>query len=831
MPLDPKLVNALLNSPENFITRIDELDERVTQLETASSPSIEQITGGRLTIADLIISPAEGVLVSDPQNVGYTGSFIAGDGLLFSGIYYVIGNVINGVLKTGFTDSGTLYAVDAEIEGTIIIGAGSAGGWQIDATRIFSLGSNIGIVLDSSVPKIQVGNTAGNHIVIDGANQWIRSSNFVAGATGFNISAATGDAEFNNLVARGMIKTAVFQKDVVSSVGGSLLVMDSDVLDADMTALDSSTLTIKGTTTFAVGDIVRMKDEGADEWMEITDASAAPTYTVTRDKAGVYASNNNPTWSKGQAVVNYGQAGSGGIQITGGATPTLNLFTHTGTPWIGVNNHIVLTEGSLTGYAPDGTPTFWISPDDGSGRFLGGSAVMDSNGLSINGLSLAQYFLASNAGNQRQAWLGMYLPQGGDTPVWSIIYTGPDAATIVVNGDAETGDETGWTDADAAWSPSTTSPYAGTYSFKHNSSAEVFPGTFLQNVAVTGGAIYSFGFASRLESGILSPYATLTWKTSAPAVISTETIYGTHSTSWQFSQQSFTAPATAASVDIELYPGDPFNDCYFDGIVLFEQAISTELRLSDHALTAVIDGETHSQNPFVPVSTDPAYIDQRARFYFTSAGEFKVRMKLGANEKETLLATLQTTIDIPLSADTFFDSSVPTTNFDTNTQLIVGENNAAVQTIRQWIKPDFSSVPTGVLFISAVLKLTPIQDISSNARTMYAHRCLRDVVSSQATWNIWKTSNNWGTAGASNSTTDYEGAVVMGSMPQPASPTLNVALEMTLDASELQKLFDGTYVNNGIILFVDTQLNDMIIYASRDHATAAYRPVITLTYV
>lgn len=188
------------------------------------------------------------------------------------------------------------------------------------------------------------------------------------------------------------------------------------------------------------------------------------------------------------------------------------------------------------------------------------------------------------------------------------------------------------------------------------------------------------------------------------------------------------------------------------------------------------------------------------------------------------------TVDIPMSADLYLDSASPTANTETETTMYVGEQAGGADTTRTWIKPDFSTVPAGAIFSSAVLHLTPTVDLSSNARTMSAHRCLRDVVSSQATWNIWKTSNNWATAGCSNSSSDYDGAVALGTMTQPASPTLNTALDMTLTASELQKLFDGTYTNNGIILFVDTQTDDMIGYASTNHATSAYRPTITITY-
>lgn len=191
---------------------------------------------------------------------------------------------------------------------------------------------------------------------------------------------------------------------------------------------------------------------------------------------------------------------------------------------------------------------------------------------------------------------------------------------------------------------------------------------------------------------------------------------------------------------------------------------------------------------------------------------------------------LPTIVSIQMSVDTYFDSQNPTTNYDINTSLNVGHRTAPSNIGRAWIKPDFSSIPASKTFLAASLFLTPVSDSSNNARTMSAHRCLRDVVSTQATWNIWKTANNWGTAGCSNSTTDYDGAVALGTMTQPASPTINTALEMTLTASELQKLYDGTYTNNGIVLFVATQNDDQIAYASKEDATSAYRPFITITY-
>lgn len=234
-----------------------------------------------------------------------------------------------------------------------------------------------------------------------------------------------------------------------------------------------------------------------------------------------------------------------------------------------------------------GAPQVWGSADDGSLAAMGGNWKVDSTGQSMTGLLFPLYFLASNEGEQRQAWLGLSVPQGGTAPVFSIIFTGPDGENLVVDGDGL--DLTGWTDAESMWAVTTDNPYSDDYpsSFRH--SGEVWDGTLLQNIAVTAGEIYSFGFASYMQYGILSGRALLTWKDGASAVISTDTLYGSGG-AWQYSQQSYVAPAGAVTVDIEFDAGDPFNIFQITYIQLFEQSVSTEFRLSDGAMTAIVDG-------------------------------------------------------------------------------------------------------------------------------------------------------------------------------------------------------------------------------------------------
>lgn len=236
-------------------------------------------------------------------------------------------------------------------DGSITSILGTIGGWTITSTLLRSGATDAAsnIVLDPATGVIRSGATTGDYITIDGANLRIRSSNYASGVFGSGFTLEPNLLEVGNIAARGMIRTSVFQKDVVSAVGGNLAVLDADVLDVDMTALDNSVFTIKGTTTFSVGDILRIKDGIDDEWFAVTDASSAPTYLITRDAAGLYTADNNPTWKKGATVVNYGQSGDGGVYMTASETnaPYLSIFTHAGSPWSVQTQRVRL--GNLTG--------------------------------------------------------------------------------------------------------------------------------------------------------------------------------------------------------------------------------------------------------------------------------------------------------------------------------------------------------------------------------------------------------------------------------------------------------------------------------------------------
>ena len=272
---------------------------------------------------------------------------------------------------------------------TIIVGATE--GILIDGgnTRI-SVGTSNEIIIDGANKRIDVGTSAA--ICIDGANTKIVSSNYVSGALGAGFYLDPNLLEVGNIAARGLIRTAMFQYNVISAISGSILISQGgDVLDADMTASDNSTMTWKGTNTCAVGDFLRIKEGTDDEWFEVTSIASAPTYTVTRDKDAQYSSNANPAWKKGATVVNYGASGKGGLYLTASDTnaPHFSIFTHAGAPWDTITTHLRLGNlNGFLGYASDlygigiGTTNDYLKYDPTNGlRIAGNITITGGSGI------------------------------------------------------------------------------------------------------------------------------------------------------------------------------------------------------------------------------------------------------------------------------------------------------------------------------------------------------------------------------------------------------------------------------------------------------------------
>jgi hypothetical protein len=326
--------------PRSYINQIESLIEDVRALKASRPLHVESLdrlspiggdlVGTTLWIVDGQTGLLRGIITANPKPD--TGNF-------YQAFFNTDGDITFGV----DADDGSLFAALGDVIlndfGIYAVG-GLIGGWALGEDVLESLTGSVGIVLDSSVPAILLGDIAAGHLVLDGSAERIYSSNFVSGAAGFNIDTDTGDAEFNNIIARGLIRTMVFEKGTLSSIGGQLTALDSDTLDADMTAADAAQLVISGSITLAVNDVVRMRGEGFDEWMKVSSIVGGGVYNVLRDRASSYAANANPLWKKGQAVVNYGAAGAGGVVLSSGDDPSIQIFEHSGSPWSDLLNII-----------------------------------------------------------------------------------------------------------------------------------------------------------------------------------------------------------------------------------------------------------------------------------------------------------------------------------------------------------------------------------------------------------------------------------------------------------------------------------------------------------
>lgn len=249
---------------------------------------------------------------------------------------------------------------------------GKIGGWLINA----------GVL---STPKIE----------IDSNNSHIKSTNYQPGTSGFLISSDKIEAE--NLIARGVMRGATFAYDVISAIGGQLMVANADVLAQDMSALDNSVIITKGDTTFAVNDMLVMRGVATsgiqEEWLRVT-AVSGTRLTVTRDLAGLFSSNANPAWKAGTPVVKQGKSDgastySGGwLRLIGEGTnaPYYSVFARTGVAYNAYTE--VCRLGNLNGFLSYSSDLYGIAMGD-SGAFL---SYDPTNGLQLGGTSQTNFY-------------------------------------------------------------------------------------------------------------------------------------------------------------------------------------------------------------------------------------------------------------------------------------------------------------------------------------------------------------------------------------------------------------------------------------------------------
>lgn len=136
-------------------------------------------------------------------------------------------------------------------------------------------------------------------ILIDGANKLIQSTNYYKGVSGFNLDGVTGSAEFEDITARGTIKTAVFQKSLVTAFAGSQVVAKSASVTAAETTLGSPTFSLavksqdEDAAPFEDGDLIYIKTELLSVYAIVNTGSRGgnlllnSTFNVDADSNGI----------------------------------------------------------------------------------------------------------------------------------------------------------------------------------------------------------------------------------------------------------------------------------------------------------------------------------------------------------------------------------------------------------------------------------------------------------------------------------------------------------------------------------------------------------------
>jgi hypothetical protein len=173
---------------------------------------------------------------------------------------------------------------------------------------------------------------AAPRILIDGTNKLIESTNYVAGFAGFRMSGVTGSAEFEDITARGAIKTAVFQKSLVTAFAGSQVVSKSASTVAVAVTLSGTIFPLvvraQDGAPFADGDLIYIKTETLATYAIVNAGTASGdnwAYTAT-----YHSGSNSGTVPVGATVVDYGPNGAGRVYLTADATssPYLSIATH-----------------------------------------------------------------------------------------------------------------------------------------------------------------------------------------------------------------------------------------------------------------------------------------------------------------------------------------------------------------------------------------------------------------------------------------------------------------------------------------------------------------------
>ena len=254
------------------------------------------------------------------------------------------------------------------------------------------------VILDASGITATAGLIAGwtintDHLLSDGtpgikilSTGTIETSDFVSGilGKGWRISEA-GDAEFNNAVVRGELRTTVLSYQEVQAVSGTMGVFQSaGVLRAtyEIPAAGDATITVKDpeyghAALFAVDDILWIKDGTNSTWLKVKVVLDNTTYYTYG--CSIESGDREIEYTAGQAIVNFGVGGEGFLlmEAIGTGAPYFSVRTHAGAPYTATTEHVRM--GNLNGNWGYSSDIYGV----GIGQYAAGKSniTIDSTGL------------------------------------------------------------------------------------------------------------------------------------------------------------------------------------------------------------------------------------------------------------------------------------------------------------------------------------------------------------------------------------------------------------------------------------------------------------------
>lgn len=186
------------------------------------------------------------------------------------------------------------------------------------------------------------------------------------------------------------------------------------------------------------------------------------------------------------------------------------------------------------------------------------------------------------------------------------------------------------------------------------------------------------------------------------------------------------------------------------------------------------------------------------------------------------------TVTLNATAAVHIELDNPTSNFNGNAFITIGEWNGGAQTDRGLLNFNVAGagIPSNATITTVTLRIYDEGlNYSSNDRTMRVYRLLRSFTNTQCTWNKADSSTNWGTAGCANTTTDRE-ATDVGSISMPATEVTGYN-DITLTTASIQDVVAGTFTFRGYLVKMDTESNDMHQFSDDNDANP---PQLVINY-